>query len=92
MIDYELSYSVTDLEAVSPAQNDLFDRVYRADRSGRRSLYNTRLAGLPPRSGLQGNRRRWEFPNGCWEGISLFSNPDPRQRRLPLTSQMLRKE
>jgi small-conductance mechanosensitive channel len=30
MIDFELSYSVADVSIVDSAQNELFDRVYRA--------------------------------------------------------------
>ena len=30
MIDFELSYSVTDVCAVDQAENELFDRVFRA--------------------------------------------------------------
>src|ERR1700735_1819703 len=49
MIDFELFYVVTDLDAVSQAQNDLFDRVYRATAAAG-VRFTPRFTGLPQRS------------------------------------------
>src|ERR1700692_1659051 len=44
MIDFELSYTVTDVGAVDAAQNELFDRVYRAATAAG-AKFSPRLAG-----------------------------------------------
>ena len=46
MIDFELDYSVADLSAVDRAQNELFDRVYRAVAAAG-ARFSPRLAGSP---------------------------------------------
>jgi small-conductance mechanosensitive channel/CRP-like cAMP-binding protein len=89
MIDYELSYSVTDLDAVSEAQNDLFDRVYRATAAAG-VRFTPRLAGLPPRSDSK-EHAVLGIPERLLEGISLFSTLTAPEK-VALTSQMLRKE
>src|ERR1700680_1431147 len=44
MIDFELSYTVADVGAVDQAQNELFDRVYRA-ATAVGAKFSPRLAG-----------------------------------------------
>src|SRR3977135_3867099 len=50
MIDFELSFSVADVGAVDRAQNELFDRVYRAAAAAG-TKFSPRLAGSPARVG-----------------------------------------
>ena len=88
-IDYELSYSVTDLDAVSQAQNDLFDRVYRATAAAG-VRFAPRFAGLPQRSDSK-EHAALGIPERLLEGISLFSTMTAPEK-VALTSQMLRKE
>jgi small-conductance mechanosensitive channel/CRP-like cAMP-binding protein len=89
MIDYELSYSVTDLDAVSQAQNDLFDRVYRATAAAG-VRFTPRFVGLPQRADSK-EHAVLGVPERLLEGISLFSTMTA-QEKLALASQMLRKE
>jgi small-conductance mechanosensitive channel/CRP-like cAMP-binding protein len=89
MIDYELSYSVTDLDAVSQAQNDLFDRVYRATAAAG-VRFTPRFTGLPQRSDSK-EHAALGIPERLLEGISLFSTMTAPEK-VALTSQMLRKE
>jgi small-conductance mechanosensitive channel/CRP-like cAMP-binding protein len=89
MIDYELSYSVTDLDAVSRAQNDLFDRVYRATAAAG-VRFTPRFVGLPQRADSKEHAASG-IPERLLEGISLFSTMSA-QEKVALASQMLRKE
>jgi small-conductance mechanosensitive channel/CRP-like cAMP-binding protein len=89
MIDYELSYSVMDLDAVSGAQNDLFERVCRAiAAAGVR--FAPRFAGLPQRADSK-EHTALGIPERLLEGISLFSTMTA-QEKFALTSRMLRKD
>jgi len=58
MIDFELSYSVADVSKVDQAQNELFDRVYRAAAAAG-AKFSPRLAGTAERP----HRRARQSPN-----------------------------
>src|ERR1700704_5986762 len=49
MIDFELSYSVADVSIVDSAQNELFDRVYRAAAAAG-ARFSPRLASSPTKT------------------------------------------
>jgi small-conductance mechanosensitive channel len=88
MIDFELSYAVADVGAVSAAQNELFDRVYRAAAAA-----GVRLA---PRVGAVASTVRPEdgeaaTPDRLLAGISLFATLT-EQEKSALALQMRRKE
>ena len=89
MIDFELSYSVADVSAVDLAQNELFDRVYRAAAAAG-ARFSPRLAGSPQRAAgedapVLGSAER------LLAGISLFSTLTAEEQAA-LASQMKRRE
>jgi small-conductance mechanosensitive channel/CRP-like cAMP-binding protein len=88
MIDFELSYTVTDVGAVDQAQNELFDRVYRAATAAG-AKFSPRLAGsrtaAPEEQGESGT------PERLLAGTSLFSTLSAKERTA-LASQMRRKD
>ncbi|MDB6045491.1 MAG: mechanosensitive ion channel protein [Gammaproteobacteria bacterium] len=89
MIDFELSYSVADVSAVDRAQNELFDRVYRAAAvAGAR--FSPRLAGAPGKAAL-GDKESAGIPERLLAGISLFSTLTAEEK-VALASQMQRKD
>jgi len=89
MIDYELSYSVTDFDAVSRAQNDLFDRVFRATAAAG-VRFSPRFAGSSQR-GDSKEQAALGIPERLLEGISLFSTMTAEEK-VALASHMERKE
>jgi small-conductance mechanosensitive channel len=88
MIDFELSYTVTDVGAVDQAQNELFDRVYRAATAAG-AKFSPRLAGS--RKGAPEEQGESGIPERLLAGISLFSTLSA-QERAALASQMQRKD
>lgn len=70
-IDFQLSYSVPDVGTVDLAQNDLFERVYRAAvAAGAR--FSPRLSGAPTKSAVQSGGELG-VPDRLVAGISLFA-------------------
>jgi len=88
MIDYEMSYSVADVSDVGQAQNELYDRVYRAAAVvGAR--FSPRLASSPRNSSFE-EKEQVAVPERLLAGISLFSTLTA-QEKAALASQMQRK-
>jgi len=88
MIDYEMSYSVADVSDVGQAQNELYDRVYRAAAVvGAR--FSPRLASSPRNSSFE-EKEQVGVPERLLAGISLFSTLTA-QEKAALASQMQRK-
>jgi CRP-like cAMP-binding protein len=88
-IDFELSYPVTDVSAISAAQNELFDRVYRAvGATGAR--FSPRLA-LAPAGLAQQSEAVFQAPERLFAGIVLFWGLTPAESTA-LRSQMQRTE
>jgi small-conductance mechanosensitive channel/CRP-like cAMP-binding protein len=89
MIDFELSYSVADVGAVDQAQNEIFDRVYRAAAAAG-AKFSPRLAGSPGKTTPE-DKGESGVPERLLAGISLFSTLTAEERGS-LASQMQRKE
>jgi small-conductance mechanosensitive channel/CRP-like cAMP-binding protein len=89
MIDYEMSYSVADVSGVPQAQNELYDRVYRA-AAAVGAQFSPRLASSPKNSSLE-EKERVGIPERLLAGISLFSTLTS-QEKAALASQMRRKD
>jgi CRP-like cAMP-binding protein len=89
MIDFELSYSVADVSAVDRAQNELYDRVYRATAAAG-VKFSPRLAGSPRNSAPEDGEQS-AVPERLLAGISLFSTLTV-QEKAALASQMQRKD
>jgi small-conductance mechanosensitive channel/CRP-like cAMP-binding protein len=89
MIDFELSYSVADVNDVDLAQNELFDRIYRgAAAAGAR--FSPRLTGSPEQAAPE-DRRVLSIPERLLAGVSLFSTLTAAEKTA-LASQMRRNE
>jgi small-conductance mechanosensitive channel/CRP-like cAMP-binding protein len=89
MIDFELSYSVADVSAVDRAQNEIFDRVYRAAAAAGVRL-SPRLSGSWNKA-AEDDKGRLGIPERLLAGISLFSTLTADERAA-LASQMQRKD
>jgi small-conductance mechanosensitive channel/CRP-like cAMP-binding protein len=89
MMDFELSYTVADVSVVDQAQNELFDRVYRA-AAATGAKFSPRLAGSP-RKGVPGDKREPGIPERLLAGISLFSTLTAEERAA-LAARMQRKD
>lgn len=89
MIDFELFYSVADVSAVDHAQNELFDRVYRAAAAAG-ARFSARLAGLASKDAPK-DKGGAEIPERLVAGISLFSTLSVEEKNA-LASQMQRKD
>jgi small-conductance mechanosensitive channel/CRP-like cAMP-binding protein len=89
MIDFELSFSVADIGAVDRAQNELFDRVYRAVAAAG-SQFSPRLAGATVKAAAE-EKGESGIPERLVAGISLFSTLTAEERAA-LVSQMQRRE
>ncbi|MDB6084815.1 MAG: mechanosensitive ion channel protein [Gammaproteobacteria bacterium] len=89
MMDFELSYSVADVGAVDQAQNELFDRVYRAAAAAG-ARFAPRLAGSA-RMAAPESRGQSGIAERLLAGISLFSTLTAEERAA-LASQMRRKD
>jgi small-conductance mechanosensitive channel/CRP-like cAMP-binding protein len=88
MIDFELSYSVANVGAVAEAQNELFDRVYRAAAAAG-AKFSPRLVGWPDKAASQ--EGDFGIPERLLAGISLFSTLNAEEKAA-LASQMQRKD
>jgi small-conductance mechanosensitive channel/CRP-like cAMP-binding protein len=71
MIDFELSYSVADVGDVDRAQNELFDRAYRAAAAAG-TKFAPRLAGSRQEAAPE-DKSESGIPERLLAGISLFS-------------------
>jgi small-conductance mechanosensitive channel/CRP-like cAMP-binding protein len=89
MIDFELSFSVETVGAVADAQNELFDRVYRAAAAAG-AKFSPRLVGWPDKAASQGEGD-FAIPERLLAGISLFSTLNAGEKAA-LASQMQRKD
>jgi small-conductance mechanosensitive channel/CRP-like cAMP-binding protein len=89
MIDFELSYSVADVAGVDLAQNEVFDRVYRAAAAAG-ARFAPRLAGRPEKAASE-DRRLSSATERLLAGISLFSTLTTDETTA-LASQMQRKD
>jgi small-conductance mechanosensitive channel/CRP-like cAMP-binding protein len=88
MIDFELSYTVTDVGAVDAAQNELFDRVYRAVAAAG-AQFAPRLAGSVKKPSE--DKGESGIPERLLAGISLFSTLTAEEKAA-LAAQMQRKD
>ncbi|MGB9332431.1 MAG: mechanosensitive ion channel family protein [Steroidobacteraceae bacterium] len=89
MIDFELSYSVADISAVDRAQNELFNRVYRAAAAAG-AKFSPRFASSPSQAAPEGEGESG-IPERLLAGISLFSTLTADEKAA-LASQMQRKD
>ena len=89
MVELELTYSVADVSASSRAQNEIFDRAYRAISSVG-GEFAPRLASLP-RQAVQEQTDEPGVPARLLAGLSLFSSLTADERNA-LAAQMQRKD
>ena len=89
MIDFELSYSVADVSAVDRAQNELFNRIYRAVAAAG-AKFSSRLGGSLTRGTAEAQAESG-VPERLIAGISLFANLTTAEKAT-LASQMQRKD
>jgi len=89
MIDFELSYSVTDVGAVDQAQNELFDRVYRATAAAG-AAFAPRIAVTSAKITAE-DKGEPDIPERLLAGISLFSTLTTVEKTA-LASRMQRRE
>ena len=89
MIDFELSYSVTDVGAVDQAQNELFDRVYRAAAAAG-AAFAPRIAVTSAKITAE-DKGEPDIPERLLAGISLFSTLTTAEKTA-LASRMQRRE
>jgi small-conductance mechanosensitive channel/CRP-like cAMP-binding protein len=89
MIDFELSYSVADVSAVDQAQNELFDRVYRATAAAG-AAFAARIASTSGKI-IAEDRGESGIPERLLAGISLFSSLTAAEKAA-LAPQMQRRE
>src|SRR5271155_1847935 len=89
MIDYEMSFAVVDVSVVPQAQNELYDRVFRATAAVG-AQFSPRFAGSSKNSSLV-DKHRLGVPESLLAGISLFSTLTV-QEKAALASQMRRKD
>jgi small-conductance mechanosensitive channel/CRP-like cAMP-binding protein len=88
MIDFELSFSVANVSVVDQAQNELFDRVYRAAAAAG-AKFAPRLSGFTEKAAED---EKWESgPERLLAGISLFSTLTAEEKAT-LASKMQRKD
>jgi small-conductance mechanosensitive channel/CRP-like cAMP-binding protein len=88
MIDYEVSFSVLDISVVPQAQNEIYDRVFRAAAAVGAQL-SPRLPGLLRNSSVDSHRLG--VPESLLAGISLFSTLTV-QEKAALASEMRRRD
>jgi small-conductance mechanosensitive channel/CRP-like cAMP-binding protein len=88
MIDYEMTFSVVDVSVVPQAQNEVYDRVFRAAAAVGAQL-SPRLPGFSKNPSL--DNRRLGVPESLLAGISLFSTLTV-QEKAALASQMRRRD
>src|SRR5271156_5497016 len=88
MIDYEMTFAVVDISVVPQAQNEVYDRVFRAAAAVGAQL-SPRLPGFSKNPSL--DNRRLGVPESLLAGISLFSTLTV-QEKAALASQMRRRD
>ena len=71
MIDYEITFAVEDISIVPQAQNELYDRVFRA-AAAVGAHFSPRLAG-PANNSTSVDKHRLGIPESLLAGVSLFS-------------------
>jgi CRP-like cAMP-binding protein len=89
MIDFELFYVVADIDAIDRAQNELFDRIYRAAAAAG-AKFSPRLTGSSKKSAAEESGESGT-PERLLAGISIFSTLTA-QEKTALASQMQRKD
>jgi CRP-like cAMP-binding protein len=89
MIDYELFFAVADISVVERAQNELFDRVYRAAAAAG-AKFSPRLSGSYKESAAKENGES-RIPERLLAGISIFSTLTAEEKAA-LAAQMQRKD
>jgi small-conductance mechanosensitive channel/CRP-like cAMP-binding protein len=89
MIDFELCYSVADISAVGRAQNELFNRVFRAAAAAG-AKFSPRL-GSSPSQAPPAAEEESGIAERLLAGISLFSTLSGDEKAA-LASQMQRKD
>jgi CRP-like cAMP-binding protein len=89
MIDFELSYSVVDVGAVDQAQNEIFDRVFRAAAAAG-AKFSPRLSASPKKTTSE-DKGEPGIPERLLAGISLFSTLTAEEKAA-LASKMQRKD
>jgi small-conductance mechanosensitive channel/CRP-like cAMP-binding protein len=89
MMDFELFFSVTDVGAVDQAQNELFDRVFRAAAAAG-ARFSPRLAGSARKAAPE-DKAEAGIPERLLAGISLFSTLTAEEKAA-LASHMQRKD
>src|SRR5260221_1079212 len=89
MIDFELSYTVADVSAVDHAQNEIFDRVYRAAAAAG-AKFSPRLSGAPRKPAAE-DKAEPGIPERLLAGISLFSSLTAEEKAA-FASHMQRKD
>jgi small-conductance mechanosensitive channel/CRP-like cAMP-binding protein len=89
MIDFQLSYSVADISTVDRAQNELFNRVFRAAAAAG-AKFSPRLGSSPSQAAPAAGEESG-IPERLLAGISLFSTLTVDEKAA-LGSQMQRKD
>jgi len=89
MIDYEMIFAVVDVSVVPQAQNELYDRVFRA-AAAVGAQFSPRVADSSKNASLV-DKHRLGVPESLLAGISLFSTLTV-QEKAALASQMRRKD
>jgi small-conductance mechanosensitive channel/CRP-like cAMP-binding protein len=89
MIDFELSYTVADVSIVDSAQNDLFDRVYRAAAAAGAD-FSPRLSGLAMNIAAE-HKGESGVPERLVSRISIFSTLTAEEKAT-IAATMQRKE
>ena len=89
MIDFELSYSVADVSIVDIAQNELFDRVYRAAAAAGAD-FSPRLSGLAMNIAAE-HKGESGVPQRLLSRISIFSTLTAEEKAT-IAATMQRKE
>ncbi|MGC1305056.1 MAG: mechanosensitive ion channel domain-containing protein [Caulobacteraceae bacterium] len=88
MIDFEISYSVADVNSVGAAQNELYDLIYRAVASAG-AKFSPRLTGAASATAPE-EEGTLAAPERLLAGISLFSSLSANEAAA-LAAQMKRK-
>ncbi len=89
MIDFELSYSVADISSVDRAQNELFNRVFRAAAAA--GVKFSPRFGSSPSQAAPAAEEGSGIPGHLLAGISLFSTLTVEEKAA-LASQMRRRD
>ncbi len=88
-MDFELFFFIANLDTLDSAQNEVFDRLYRAV-SAVGASFSPRLAGGPERPAAA-ETKKMTVPQRLLAGVSLFSTLTPEEKEH-LATQMRRKD